>query len=267
MATYTVQKGDTLSSIARRLNGDANAWRGIAERNKLANPNKLQVGQVLEIDGWEPEPEAAIPEPRLNPRRNQPETPFVEQSPRAAGAERMPIEAVEGTEQFGPRLPIEAVEGDELLGPGDDFGRRRFVTHEVGKDPAGTRATQELEQEVSSRRKQQEQLEDPRNYTPPEEAVPESLFEAMHRRSMDGVVYSTEVFGEAGRVDRPEPTPNDGSHLLIRNPPKYTEPADPDFSMADPGPTLQLTREQVMSLSVKDRNELIRILNMLKETE
>lgn len=44
--TYTVQKGDTLSAIARKYGTD---WKRLAEYNGLQNPNLLKVGQVLKI--------------------------------------------------------------------------------------------------------------------------------------------------------------------------------------------------------------------------
>ena len=49
--TYTVKAGDTLSVIAKRLLGDANAYMEIfnANRNILKDPDKIQPGQVLKI--------------------------------------------------------------------------------------------------------------------------------------------------------------------------------------------------------------------------
>jgi LysM repeat protein len=49
--TYTVQSGDTLSKIAKQYYGDANAYMKIfeANRDKLSDPNKIQVGQELVI--------------------------------------------------------------------------------------------------------------------------------------------------------------------------------------------------------------------------
>ena len=49
--TYTVQSGDTLSKIAKAHLGDANAYMKIFEANKdkLSDPDKIQVGQVLTI--------------------------------------------------------------------------------------------------------------------------------------------------------------------------------------------------------------------------
>ena len=48
---YTVQKGDSLSRIAKHLLGDANAWKQIFEANRdvLDNPDKIFPGQVLKI--------------------------------------------------------------------------------------------------------------------------------------------------------------------------------------------------------------------------
>ncbi|MBE0689865.1 MAG: LysM peptidoglycan-binding domain-containing protein, partial [Anaerolineae bacterium] len=46
--TYVVQRGDTLSAIARRFNTTVQA---IAAANGIANPNRIFVGQVLQISG------------------------------------------------------------------------------------------------------------------------------------------------------------------------------------------------------------------------
>ena len=49
--TYTVQAGDTLSAIAKRLLGNANAYMEIfnANRDQLSNPDVIKPGQVLKI--------------------------------------------------------------------------------------------------------------------------------------------------------------------------------------------------------------------------
>ena len=49
--TYTVQSGDTLSSIARHFYSDASLYMKIFEANKstLADPDKIAPGQVLHI--------------------------------------------------------------------------------------------------------------------------------------------------------------------------------------------------------------------------
>lgn len=49
--TYTVQPGDTLSKIAQQFYGNAASYMKIFEANKdkLSDPNKIQVGQVLKI--------------------------------------------------------------------------------------------------------------------------------------------------------------------------------------------------------------------------
>jgi LysM repeat protein len=49
--TYTVQSGDTLSTIARKLLGSATDYMLIfnANRDQLSDPNKIQPGQVLKI--------------------------------------------------------------------------------------------------------------------------------------------------------------------------------------------------------------------------
>lgn len=48
---YPVEKGDTLSGIAKRLYGDANRYPKIFEANKpmLSHPDKIYPGQVLRV--------------------------------------------------------------------------------------------------------------------------------------------------------------------------------------------------------------------------
>ena len=48
---YTVQKGDTLSAIAKKHYGDANAYNSIFEANRpmLDHPDRIYPGQVLRI--------------------------------------------------------------------------------------------------------------------------------------------------------------------------------------------------------------------------
>jgi nucleoid-associated protein YgaU len=48
---YTVKSGDTLSKISKQFYGDANEYMRIfyANRDKLKDPDKIQVGQELQI--------------------------------------------------------------------------------------------------------------------------------------------------------------------------------------------------------------------------
>ena len=48
---HTVEKGDTLSAIAKKVYGDPNRYAAIFEANKpmLKDPNKIYPGQVLRI--------------------------------------------------------------------------------------------------------------------------------------------------------------------------------------------------------------------------
>lgn len=51
--TVTVQPGDSLSAIAARVYGDAEAWGRLfeANRDQIANPNLIHPGQVLRVPG------------------------------------------------------------------------------------------------------------------------------------------------------------------------------------------------------------------------
>ncbi len=48
---YTVVAGDNLSRIAKHFYGNANAWKTIfdANRDQLADPDKIKAGQMLKI--------------------------------------------------------------------------------------------------------------------------------------------------------------------------------------------------------------------------
>lgn len=49
--THTLRKGETLMGLARQYYGNASGWRTILEanRDKIQDPNKIYVGQVLVI--------------------------------------------------------------------------------------------------------------------------------------------------------------------------------------------------------------------------
>jgi nucleoid-associated protein YgaU len=47
--TYTVQPGDNLSKISKRIYGDANKYPQIVKANSLDDPDKIKVGQQLII--------------------------------------------------------------------------------------------------------------------------------------------------------------------------------------------------------------------------
>ena len=47
--TYTIQKGDTLWSIATSVYGNGQRWQDIAAANPSVNPNRLIVGQQLTL--------------------------------------------------------------------------------------------------------------------------------------------------------------------------------------------------------------------------
>lgn len=47
--THTVVAGDTLFNIAKQYLGDGNRYTELAAHNKIANPDHIEVGQVIEI--------------------------------------------------------------------------------------------------------------------------------------------------------------------------------------------------------------------------
>jgi nucleoid-associated protein YgaU len=47
--TYTVVSGDTLGKIAKRFYGDAGHYKAIAAASNIANPDHIEVGQVVTL--------------------------------------------------------------------------------------------------------------------------------------------------------------------------------------------------------------------------
>lgn len=74
--TYTVQRGDTLSKIARDVYGDAHKYPLIQKANNIANANHIWVGQVLVI----PSVSGVVAPPSPAPARPTP-TPLQPPSP------------------------------------------------------------------------------------------------------------------------------------------------------------------------------------------
>jgi len=56
---YTVQPDDSLSKLAQRFLGDRLRFYILARYNDIANPSRVQVGQVIKIPGKEPPPATA----------------------------------------------------------------------------------------------------------------------------------------------------------------------------------------------------------------
>ncbi len=46
---YTVQRGDTLWLIAKKVTGDGTNYKAIAQKNNITNPDKIYIGQKLVI--------------------------------------------------------------------------------------------------------------------------------------------------------------------------------------------------------------------------
>ncbi|HWA51914.1 MAG TPA: LysM peptidoglycan-binding domain-containing protein [Patescibacteria group bacterium] len=47
--TYTVTKGDSLWKIAKKVLGNGNDWKQIADANNISNPSQIEIGQILTI--------------------------------------------------------------------------------------------------------------------------------------------------------------------------------------------------------------------------
>jgi LysM repeat protein len=70
--TYTVQRGDSLSQIARTVYGDARKYPLIQKANDLADPSRIWVGQILVIPPLTEEGPPAPTKPEPSPARPSP---------------------------------------------------------------------------------------------------------------------------------------------------------------------------------------------------
>ena len=66
-SVYTVVRGDTLFSIAQRVDGDGTKFGIIAQANGISNPDRIFPGQVLRTRDIAPPPPPPPP-----PRRHRP---------------------------------------------------------------------------------------------------------------------------------------------------------------------------------------------------
>jgi tetratricopeptide (TPR) repeat protein len=87
---YTVQADDSLSKLAQRFLGDRFRFYILAKYNDIANPSRLQTGQVLKIPGREPPPVAAPARPPEIARPPEPtEAAKAPEEPKPNEAERL----------------------------------------------------------------------------------------------------------------------------------------------------------------------------------
>lgn len=110
MSTYTVKKGDTLSSIAKKY---GTTYQAIAKVNGISNPNYIRTGQTLTINGTaaphasaatKQETQTATATPATTPSTgaaSAPVTPVETQSPAANNySEYKPSDAVSQAQQM-----------------------------------------------------------------------------------------------------------------------------------------------------------------------
>ena len=110
MSTYTVKKGDTLSSIAQKY---GTTYQAIAKVNGISNPNYIRTGQTLTINGTaaphasaatKQETQTATATPATTPSTgatSAPVTPVETQSPAANNySEYKPSDAVSQAQQM-----------------------------------------------------------------------------------------------------------------------------------------------------------------------
>ena len=72
---YTIQRDDTLAKLAQRFLGDRHRFYILARYNDIAQPNRIQVGQVIRIPGKAPPRQAEPPTPAPTPEPARPAPP------------------------------------------------------------------------------------------------------------------------------------------------------------------------------------------------
>jgi LysM repeat protein len=94
---YTIQKGDSLSRIAKRYGVSA---KDLAAANEISNPNKIRVGQKIKVpeDSSSPslEESSPAPVPASTPLASAPAIPAPAAVPEAVPAPASPAPAVDG---------------------------------------------------------------------------------------------------------------------------------------------------------------------------
>ena len=108
---YVVRPNDTLSSLAGRYLGDANAFYILARYNDIRVPNQMANGQQIRIPGRPPAPPPPPATAAVEPRRSSPPAPPPVDTPRRSPppAESVRAAALPAEAQRPSPLPAEAV--------------------------------------------------------------------------------------------------------------------------------------------------------------
>ena len=148
-STYKVIKGDTLSKIAGKMYNDPNQWPKIMEANKniLANPNAIAVGQVLTIPALSAAKDSSVRQPA--PEQPQQQQPPIE-SPEAV----TPVPAPE--EQVAEQVEEPEAESEEAEIPAPEAAQAETIE-------------QPVEEQAEQPAPGEEKIEDPKAEAPVEE--------------------------------------------------------------------------------------------------
>ena len=119
---YTIQRDDTLAKLAQRFLNDRHLFYILARYNDIAQPNRIQLGQVIKIPGKAP-PRQAEPSPAAEPAR----------PPAAPPAAPAPVEDAQARKM---------AEGREQERKGDLEGALATYSDILRRDPAQSEAKQ-----------------------------------------------------------------------------------------------------------------------------
>jgi len=110
--SYSVQRGDSLITIAQKTLGDRSRWREIALRNNITNPADLRVGTMLKLPplkGASPSPGSAPHQPPSGQSISPPTSPETQPSPKPTASPETPA-------QPSQSWNYTVVRGDTLIG-------------------------------------------------------------------------------------------------------------------------------------------------------
>jgi chitinase len=126
--TYTVKSGDTLMEISRKhFNGDPQYWDEIANLNKIRDPNRIYIGQILVLPegaGLSPTATPTVPAPK--PGENQPPKAVISGSTSGLVGEALNFSGASSIDPDGDIVKYEWDFGDGDTGSGVN------VTHSYG---------------------------------------------------------------------------------------------------------------------------------------
>lgn len=137
---YTVQRGDSLATLAQRFLGDRFKFYSLAKYNDIKVPNRLAAGQTIRIPGKQPPPQALKPPAKPEPVKPEPPKPEPVAEPAKPEPTPAPPPKPKVDEQKEAADALVA-QGRALEKKGDLYGAMRAFDEARKRVPGDTEAT------------------------------------------------------------------------------------------------------------------------------